>query len=324
MLVGGATAAHAQAPATVDACATRSDVLGLSRIVEVDADKGPAFGKAPAGGFDFLADGEVILTFDDGPSRSHTGAVLDALDAHCTKATFFMVGRMAAADPPMVQEVARRGHTVAAHTWSHARLPDLNAERAKHEIELGFSAVARAMEGPIAPFFRFPYLRTNKTSIDHLKSRHIASFGIDVDSRDFETRAGSTVKANVLAQLQARRKGIVLFHDIQLSTARGIKDILDALKAHGYKIVHIVPKAPATTLSDFDTLADREIVQRKQSSSQGPLAPRSVVWSQSGAENTSGEVLPWASPRNNTQAPTKAKALRKSKHVPWYEQWLQP
>jgi hypothetical protein len=152
----------------------------------------------------------------------------------------------------------------------------------------------------------------------------MASFGIDVDSRDFKTSAGAAVKANVLAQLKARRKGIVLFHDIQLSTARGIKDILDALKAHGYKIVHIVPKAPATTLADYDTLADREIVQRKQTSSEVPLAPRSVVWSQSGAGTTSGEVLPWASPGNNTQAPTKAKALRKSKQVPWYEQWLQP
>jgi peptidoglycan-N-acetylglucosamine deacetylase len=324
LLVGGATAARAQAPPAVDACATRSDVLGLSRIVEVDAEKGPAFGNTPAGGFDFLSDGEVILTFDDGPSRSHTRAVLDALDAHCTKATFFMVGRMAAAEPDMVQEVARRGHTVAAHTWSHARLQDLSLDKAKDEIELGFSAVARAMQGPIAPFFRFPYLRTSKASIGYLKSRHIASFGIDVDSRDFKTRAGSTVKANVLAQLRARHKGIVLFHDIQLSTAHGIKDILDALKAHGYKIVHIVPKAPATTIAEYDTLADREIMHRKQTSTNEPLATRSVMWTQSGAEKTNGEVLPWASRRDNTQPAIKAKALRKSEQVPWYEQWLQP
>lgn len=308
----------------VDACATRTDVLGLSRVVEVDTTTGPLFGRAPAGGYDFLADGEVILTFDDGPLRSHTRAVLKALDDHCTKATFFMVGRMAAADPAMVQEVGRRGHTVAAHTWSHARLQDLDADKAKDEIELGFSAVARAMKGPIAPFFRFPYLRTSKASIDHLKSRHIASFGIDVDSRDFKTRAGSTVKANVLAQLAARRKGIVLFHDIQPSTARGIEDILGALKAHGYKIVHIVPKAPATTLADYDTLAEREIAHRKLAAVKDPLASRSVVWPQSGTERASGEVLPWSSRRSGTHAATKTKALRKSEHVPWYEQWLQP
>ncbi len=324
LLACGASTARAQAPVAVDACATRSDVLGLSRIVEVDAAKGPAFGKSPAGGLDFLADGEVVLTFDDGPSRAHTRAMLDALDAHCTKATFFMVGRMAVADPAMVQEVARRGHTVAAHTWSHARLQDLDADRAKEEIELGFSAVARAMKGPIAPFFRFPYLRPSKASVDYLKSRHIASFGIDVDSRDFKTRNSATVKANVLAQLAARRKGIVLFHDIQLSTVHGLKDILDALKAHGYKIVHIVPKATATTLADYDTLADREIGHRTLAAAKQPLASRSVVWPQSGAEKTSGEVLPWTSRKDDTRAATKTRALRKSEHVPWYQQWLQP
>ena len=324
LLVCGASSARAQTPAAVDACATRTDVLGLSRIVEVDTAKGPLFGRAPAGEYDFLADGEVILTFDDGPLRSHTRAVLKALDDHCTKATFFMVGRMAAADPAMVQEVARHGHTVAAHTWSHARLQDLDADKAKDEIELGFSTVARAMQGPIAPFFRFPYLRTSPASIAYLKSRHVASFGIDVDSRDFKTRASSTVKANVLAQLAARRKGIVLFHDIQPSTARGLKDMLDALKAHGYKIVHVVAKAPATTLADYDTLAEREIAHRKLAAAKDPLASRSVVWPQTGTEKTSGEELPWTSRRGNTQAAAKSKALRKSEHVPWYEQWLLP
>jgi len=318
------SAARAQSPARVDKCASRSDVLGLSRIVEVDTAKGPMFGHSPSGEYNFLTDHEVVLTFDDGPSRSHTRAILDALDAHCTKATFFMVGRMAAADPAMVREVARRGHTVAAHTWSHARLQGLDIDKAKDEIELGFSAVALAADGPIAPFFRFPYLRTSKASIAYLKSRHVASFGIDVDSRDFKTRDGATVKANVLAQLAVRHKGILLFHDIQPSTAHAIKDILDALKAHGYKIVHIVPKTPATTLADYDTLAERESAHRKVATAKNPLASRSVVWPQKGSANASGEVLPWASRTGTAQRVTKAKALTKSERVPWYEQWLQP
>lgn len=312
---------ESMAPVSVEACATRNDILGLSRIVEVDAAEGPMFGHSPASEYDFLADGEVVLTFDDGPSRANTQAVLEALEAHCTKATFFMVGRMAAADPAMVQEVARRGHTVAAHTWSHARLQDLDLDKARDEIELGFSAVARAMQGPIAPFFRFPYLRTSPASIGYLKSRHVASFGLDVDSRDFKTRDGSAVKASVLAQLATRRKGIVLFHDIQPSTARALKDILDALKAHGYKIVHIVPKAGATTLAEYDTLADREIAHRKLASAKEPLASRSVVWPQTGAAK-GGEVLPWAGQTGANEPASKAKALRKSEGVPWYEQWL--
>jgi peptidoglycan/xylan/chitin deacetylase (PgdA/CDA1 family) len=323
LLACTAPAAAAQPGVVVDACATRADLLGLSRVVEVDAAKGPHFGHSPAGGYDFLADREVVLTFDDGPLRPHTRAVLEALEAHCTKATFFLVGRMAVADPGMVREIARRGHTVGAHTWSHAKLPELDLDKAKDEIELGFSAVARAMQGPVAPFFRFPYLRTSPASVDYLKSRHVASFGIDIDSRDFKTKSGSTVKANVLAQLSARGKGILLFHDIQPSTAGALKEILDALKARGYKIVHLVPKANVATLADYDTLADRELAHRKLASAKEPLASRSVVWPQKEAEKSSGEVLPWAQ-RGGVPQPAKAKALSKNEGVPWYEKWLQP
>ena len=126
---------------------------------------------------------------------------------HCTKATFFMVGRMAVADPEMVREVASRGHTVGAHTWSHAKLQGLAPDKAKDEIELGFSAVARALQGPIAPFFRFPYLRPTAAAMAYLKTRNVASFTIDVDSRDFRTRDGEAVKQTVLAQLAGAPQG---------------------------------------------------------------------------------------------------------------------
>jgi peptidoglycan/xylan/chitin deacetylase (PgdA/CDA1 family) len=309
----------------VEPCATRSDVLGLSRVVEVDTETGPQFGRTPAGAFDILADGEVVLTFDDGPSRPNTRAVLQALDAHCTKATFFMVGRMAAADPAMVQEVARRGHTLGAHTWSHANLQTMPLDKAKDEIEMGFSAVARALQGQVAPFFRAPYLRSNPEVVGYLKSRQLASFGIDVDSRDFETRSGGAVMATVLSQLAVRRKGILLFHDIQPSTAGAIKEILDALKSRGFKVVHLVPKGAATTLAHYDGLAEQEIASHKLASAKDPLASRSVVWPQTGAgEENSGEVLPWTRPSVATGPATKSKALSKSERVPWYKQWLLP
>jgi len=317
-LVGGAaclllSGGLATAGPAVDACATRGDVLGLSRIVEVDTAKGPQFGKTSSGEFDFLNDGEIVLTFDDGPSRHTTRAVLEALDAHCTKATFFMVGRMALTDPAMVREVAKHGHTIGTHTWSHAKLQTLDIAKAKDEIELGVSAVAHALQGPVAPFFRLPYLRSNKATIDYLKSRNFANFGIDVDSRDFKTRDGEAVKATVLAQLAKRKKGIVLFHDIQPSTAHALKDILDALKARGFKVVHLVPKAMAATLADYDTLVEREIARRKVASAK-----------QQPAGNASKEVLPWAPSAAASPRTTKANALHKRGAMPWYMEWLQP
>jgi len=282
-LLLAASARAADAPA-VDACATHGDVLGLSRIVEIDTANGPHFGHSQrTGEFDFLRDHEVVLTFDDGPLRPYTSAVLKALDDHCTKATFFMVGRMAVSDPAIVREVAKHGHTIGTHTWSHAKLQALELDKAKTEVELGLSGVSRALQAPVAPFFRFPYLRPSGASADYLKSRNVGSFAIDVDSRDFETKDPATVKATVMAQLEKRGRGILLFHDIQPSTAHGLKDILDSLKAQGFKVVHMVPKARAATLADYDAKADHEIAQRKLAMAKQPLAARALVWPQTDA-----------------------------------------
>ncbi len=310
---------HARAAPPVEACATRDDVLGLSRMVEVDASGGPLFGRVANGGYDFLADGEVVLTFDDGPLRPYTPAVLAALDQHCTKATFFMVGRMAVADPAMVREVASHGHTIAAHTWSHAKLQGLPANKAKEEIELGFSAVAEALQAPMAPFFRFPYLRPTAASATYLKARNVATFTIDVDSRDFRTRDAATVKKNVMTQLAGSRKGIILFHDIQPSTAEALPGILTELKARGYKVVHIVPKETAATLPDYDAQASK-LIARKLAAAKQPLASRSVTWpQQDGAPER--EELPWTT-NSTVQQPSAAKATNQNATVPWYKQWL--
>lgn len=322
LLLGVPAAGAGGAPA-VEACATHSDVLGLSRIVEVDTTNGPHFGHTRAGEFVFLRDHEVVLTFDDGPLRPYTPAVLKALDAHCTKATFFMVGRMAVADPAMVREVAKHGHTIGSHTWSHAKLQVLEIDKAKTEVELGLSGVSRALQAPIAPFFRFPYLRPSQASVDYLKSRNIGSFAIDVDSRDFETRDPATVKATVMAQLEKRHKGILLFHDIQPSTAYGIKDILDALKAGGFKVVHVVPKAPAATLAEYDREADREIAHRKLAVAKQPLASRSLVWPQTDAGKD--EAVPWMRPQGaGDPARKKTDTAAERAGIQLFEKSLQP
>lgn len=60
----------------------------------------------------------VWLTIDDGPSDD-TLAILDALDRHDARATFFMVGARAAARPELVREVLRRGHGLGNHSQSH-------------------------------------------------------------------------------------------------------------------------------------------------------------------------------------------------------------
>ncbi|KUO61366.1 MAG: hypothetical protein APF80_05980 [Alphaproteobacteria bacterium BRH_c36] len=276
LALAGAGVAHADNDKP--ACSDRKGILGVSRVVEIDTAGGRRFGNMQYKDIDFLKPGEIVLTFDDGPLRGKTTAVLNALEAHCTKATFFMVGRMALVDPAMVREIDRRGHTVGTHTWSHKMQGSLSQSSGEQEIELGVSAVALALGKPVAPFFRFPYLSDPARMQAHLNDRDHGIFSIDVDSLDFRTRSGSTVMHRVLSGLKLHGKGIILMHDIQRSTAAGIADLLDALAREGYKVVHLVSKRPAKTLKAYDEMAQKEADRRKKYADSRPLADRSIVW----------------------------------------------
>src|SRR5262245_2442248 len=76
-------------------CPGNPNPLGVSRVVEIDTTGGPGFGFQHYKTYDFLNPKEVVLTFDDGPLPGRTTAVLAALDAECTQATFFTVGKAA-------------------------------------------------------------------------------------------------------------------------------------------------------------------------------------------------------------------------------------
>jgi peptidoglycan-N-acetylglucosamine deacetylase len=231
-------------------CAT-PDPLGVSRVIEVDTSGGPWFG-TPHGNPDFLAPGEVVLTFDDGPAPRTTRPILQALAAQCTKATFFMVGEMAAEHPEMVREVMEQGHTVGTHTWSHANLRRQSSDRMKAQIEMAFTAVEKAAGGPIAPFFRYPYLSFNDPAVAYLKSRNIGQFDIDVDSFDWRSRNASAVIRRVMSTLEHRGRGIILLHDIHGSTAAAVPGLLAALKAKGYRVVHLRPTTAAQTIASYE------------------------------------------------------------------------
>ena len=257
LIAAGLQAAGAAMQPALAACAGNDKALGVARTITIDTSTGPRYGHLQYRDHDLLKKGEVVLTFDDGPLRRYTRRVLAALDAHCTRGTFFLVGRMAVSDPAMVKEIARKGHTIGTHTWSHRNIRAQSQRSAEKEIELGISAIRAALGKPIAPFFRFPYLADSKSAMAELKSRKFAVFSIDVDGRDYRTGSGSQVRRNIMNQLAAKGKGILLFHDIQGSTARGIRSILDELKAKKYRVVHFVAKAPATTVAKYDVAATK-------------------------------------------------------------------
>jgi len=245
-------------PPAPAACKANPDALGIARTVEIDTTGGPGFGLEQYKAHDFLMPKEVVLTFDDGPWPHTTRMVLDALAFHCAKATFFTIGKHAIWAPEILKEVAAAGHTIGAHTWSHANLGKLTPEKAKEEIEKGFSAVKLSLGAAPAPFFRFPFLQDPPQHVTYLGGRNIAIFSMDFDSFDFKFRNPDQLVKAVMEKLEKKGKGILLMHDFQQVTAKALPEILNQMKAKGYKIVHMKSKAPATTLAEFDDLAKKE------------------------------------------------------------------
>jgi peptidoglycan/xylan/chitin deacetylase (PgdA/CDA1 family) len=253
-----AAVASAPPPVTAIAACDKPGGMGLTRVVEIDTTGGPGFGFEHFKQYDFLRDKEVVLTFDDGPWPENTPAVLKALADNCLKATFFEIGEHAMWHPEIAKQVAAAGNTIGSHTWSHKDLSKKpyadDIDLAKQEIEMGVSAVHAAVAGPIAPFFRFPALQHPPELLSYLAERNIASFSADFDSLDFKIRKPEQVIHSVMTKLEKYGKGIILMHDFQKATAEAMPDLLRQLKAGGYKVVHLVPHAPVTTIAKYDEM----------------------------------------------------------------------
>jgi peptidoglycan/xylan/chitin deacetylase (PgdA/CDA1 family) len=236
--VGLLISVAAQTASAAD-CPGHPDAIGTSRTIVVDPRAHPIIGTMQYGKTLPLEDHEVVLTFDDGPLPKYSNQILGILAAHCAKATFFLVGSQAHANPEGVRKVRDAGHTVGTHSQNHPTGMDrLPLDRSRQEIEQGIASVTAA------PFLRIPGLRTN----DGIEA-FAASKGLQIWSADFPADDWRHVSANrvydlAIQRLEAKGKGILLLHDIQERTVTALPRILRELKARGYRIVHVVPATP--------------------------------------------------------------------------------
>ena len=246
------TAAAIQTGAAQAACPGNADALSTERVLVVDPATYPRVGRKHFPQTLPLKPKEVVLTFDDGPEPASTGRVLDALKRECVRASFFVLGRSAAAHPALVRRALQEGHTVAHHSFAHPLLNHMPVDAAEAEINHGFAAVDAALYGkaersPVTPFFRFPGFASNQALLERLERRHIAVFGADLWASDWNPMTPAQQLALVLERLDSTRGGILLLHDTKLQTAAMVPEFLRALKGRGYAVVHVTPPARPPT-----------------------------------------------------------------------------
>jgi len=77
----------------------------------------------------------LALTYDDGPNDPWTLRLLEALERHAAKATFFVIGRFVAEKPEIVRELVGRGHELGIHTWDHPNLIFVPQSEVRSQVE---------------------------------------------------------------------------------------------------------------------------------------------------------------------------------------------
>ena len=241
-------------------CPGHPDALGTSRTLVVDPHEHPRIGTMQYRETLPLKDHEVVLTFDDGPLPKNSNQVLQILANECIKATFFIIGEQAKANPEGVRKLVAAGHTVGTHSMTHPlTFNKMPLDKAEAQINGGIEWTSAAMTDPskLAPFFRIPGLMRAEGVENLLISRGIQVWSADFPADDWRHISSDRVYQLAIQRLEAKGKGILLLHDIQARTVAALPRIIRDLKARGYRIVHVVPATadrPATSTAAVEWL----------------------------------------------------------------------
>ena len=234
-------------------CPGHPSALGTSRTLVVDPREHPRVGTMQYPETLPLADHEVVLTFDDGPLPRNSNKILEILAAECVKATFFTIGNMARFSPEGVRKLLAEGQTIGTHTQDHPlSMNHMPTERARQEIDDGIASAKAALGNnadALAPFFRIPGLLRADNVEQYAAEQGIQVWSADFLADDWRHISSQRVYDLAISRLEAKGKGILLLHDIHPRTVAALPRILEAMKARGYRIVHVVPataERPAT------------------------------------------------------------------------------
>jgi peptidoglycan/xylan/chitin deacetylase (PgdA/CDA1 family) len=179
--------------------------------------------------------GVVYLTFDDGPTPTWTPQVLDLLARHRAQATFFVLGRNAAAHPHLVQREHAAGHGVGNHTWSHRRLTGLRGGALAAEVDATSTAIQRATGAPVR-CLRPPYATVDAASAGQVRALGLRLVLWDVDPSDWRRPGAGAIAGRVLGRV--RSGDVVLLHDgggDRSQTVAALGQVLATLSARGFR-----------------------------------------------------------------------------------------
>ena len=186
----------------------------------------------------------LALTYDDGPNDPYTWRLMEVLERHGVKATFFLLGRFVQQKPEIARALAAAGHAIGSHTWDHPNLIFTSSAEVSRQLRQTQQAIFDAT-GVQPSLFRPPFGGRRPASLRMARALGLQPVMWNVTCYDW--KAGSADEIVRHAERRIRGGDVILLHDgeyhrIGVDRSRSVEAtdrILTRYRAEGYEFVTV-------------------------------------------------------------------------------------
>ncbi|MFW6270820.1 MAG: polysaccharide deacetylase family protein [Bacillota bacterium] len=179
-------------------------------------------------------DKKIAITLDGTWGAEYTEEILDILDEYNLKITFFFAGYWLEKYPELVKEIARRGHEIGNHTYTHPHCNDLSRSQLEKELE-DTSQLIEDLTGKRPRFFRPPFGEYNNRVIETAEELGYQVIQWSLDSLDWQEPGSNYIFERILEKVSSG--DIILMHNNAPDTPEALKKLIPKLNKQNYEIV---------------------------------------------------------------------------------------
>ncbi len=179
---------------------------------------------------------EIALTFDDGPHPGFTLNILQTLKQNGIHATFFVVGEKAEEYPDLIRAEAAAGDEIGNHTYDHVSLIKIPSEYVATEIK-ACGDVVQSITGKTPTLFRPPGGEYNPDVARQAQALGCRMILYSDDPGDYAQPGTRLIETRTLDTISDG--GIILLHDGSPQTLTILPQIIQRLKARGFRFVTV-------------------------------------------------------------------------------------
>lgn len=178
----------------------------------------------------------IIITFDQGYENGYTSKILDTLKEKHVSAIFFLTGDYAKKEKALVRRMIDEGHVIGNHGMTHAKLPDLSPDELKEEV-MSLHQYVLDEYGYEMQYFRYPCGEYSESTIEQLQKLGYKTLFWSFAYVDWKTDSQPSPETGFKKLTESAHGGeILLLHSVSSTNAQILGDVIDNLRAKGFKL----------------------------------------------------------------------------------------